>query len=62
MIDSLLDEMFALSEEVETHGKTWLIVRHLRKNYYIAVEKGAKCPVPLSLIYYAKTSDDGDEG
>lgn len=61
MID-LLTEWFALSESVEAHGKEWLIVRHLRKDYYIAVEKGAVPPTPLQLIRYVKPETEKGSG
>jgi hypothetical protein len=49
--------LFAMREEYEAHGKTWVLIESIQQNsektgwYYLAVEKGTRCPSPVQLIF-----------
>jgi hypothetical protein len=45
-------QMFTFGREVEAHGKKYVLLHHLQKSYYLAVQSDAVFPCQAELIKY----------
>lgn len=41
---------FSCGQIKEAHGKTWIVIKHIRDGHYLAVEEGSAFPSDVKLI------------